>query len=144
MTWRGPSYHAALSYVGTNHIAQGAQREPYNLRPEVPKQRWRASTGTLISRPCPVLVGYPDLLPPVRPEKKDKGTKEKKHSVRPASGPPPPSLSSDADTNSASASLSLPLQSPRPPKACLPVSRAPLRPALFVVVKATRTPISAS
>ena len=34
-------------------------------------------------------------------------------------------------------------QSPGPPKACLPVSRAPLRPALFLVMKGTSTPISA-
>ena len=116
-----------------------------------PEGSWlqRAFTGISSSRPrpaLPILVGLPDLLRPSSPEKrnkkKDKWKRKRKFCPARARAhrSSNPLASSDADSNSASASLSPPLQSPEPPKACLPVSRAPMRPALYVMVKATPTP----
>ena len=67
---------------------------------------------------------------------------QRKRSRRQVSTIEPIKISSGAGSDSSSASVSPPVQSPGPPKACHPVSGAPLRPALCVVVKATSTPNS--
>ena len=88
-----------------------------------------------------VLVALPLLLLLSPPEKRNKRERRRKKTFYPARAwahcSSIPQASSDADSNSVSASLSSPLQPPGPPKACLPVSRVPLRLALYVVLKAT-------
>ena len=100
-----------------------------------------AATHGLSCRPS----GAPPSSSPqsVRRNKSKRQTKE--HSVWPApelSAPPfPQPLPKRTRTPfPVFASLSPPLQSPGPPKACLPAPRAPLRPALCVVLKATSAP----
>ena len=96
--------------------------------------------GVALMWALPILVGLPDLLHPSPPEKRNKRKRTFCPARARAHRSPISPASSDADLNSASTSLSPPLQTPGPPKACLLVLRAPLRPALYVVVKAASTP----
>ena len=128
----GSAVVATLVYVSSRICSPVA----YDPSAPPPKKRRRAFVHDLI--PPRAGIADPRIAPcspsPQSTRKKEQKEKTKEKNI--LSGPCPgspllhPSASSVAESNSASASLSPPFQSLGPPKACLPVSRAPLRTAL--------------